>query len=118
MWNVPSKERLARIPRLYETEDIDLKNKKIYLHFFIFGSDWFIAEYNGDDLFFGYAILNNDFVNAEWGYMSFEDLREINVNGIEIDCENDFSWKIKKAVEIEKIRIGQGWNQTRLKELQ
>ena len=36
MWNEPSKERLAKIPKLYETENIPLPDKLIYLHFFIF----------------------------------------------------------------------------------
>ena len=83
MWNKPTKERLNRIPRLYETESIDLKDKTIHLHFFIGASDWYIAEYDGDDLFFGYAILNDDIQNAEWGYISFTELREINISGIE-----------------------------------
>ena len=105
MWNIPTKERLVKIPRLYETEDIPLKNKMIYLHFFIFGSDWYIAEYDGDDLFFGYAILNEDTENSEWGYISFSELRSININGIEIDCELEEYWKIKPASEIDKIQV-------------
>jgi len=105
MWNTPIKERLDKIPRLYETEDIPLKDKMIYLHFFIFGSDWYIAEYDGEDLFFGYAILNGDTDCAEWGYISFSELRSINVNGIEIDCELEEFWNVKPASEIEKIRI-------------
>jgi hypothetical protein len=44
MWNEPTKERLAKIPKLYETEDIPLQDKKIHLHFFIWGSDWYICE--------------------------------------------------------------------------
>ena len=43
MWNIPSEERLKRIPRLYETEKVPLKDKLIYLHFFIGGCDWYIA---------------------------------------------------------------------------
>ena len=35
MWNKPGKEQLAKIPRLYDTEKIDGKDKIIYLHFFI-----------------------------------------------------------------------------------
>ena len=35
MWNEPSKERLAKIPRLYETERIPLKDKLIHLHFLL-----------------------------------------------------------------------------------
>ena len=58
MWNEPSKKRLASIPRLYETESITIKDKINHLHFFIGGSDRFIAEFDGDDIFYGYAILN------------------------------------------------------------
>ena len=105
MWNKPTKERLNRIPRLYETESIDLKDKTIHLHFFIGASDWYIAEYDGDDLFFGYAILNDDIQNAEWGYISFTELREINISGIEIDCELSEHWIPKPASQIAKIRI-------------
>lgn len=104
MWNTPTKERLDKIPRLNETEDISLKDKLIYLHFFIFGSDWYIAESDGDDLFFGYAILNNDADCAEWGYISFAELQSISVNGIEIDCELEEFWQVRPASEIEKIR--------------
>ena len=53
MWNTPSQERLKKIPKLYETENILLKDKLIYLHFFIVGCDWYIAEYDGDDAFRG-----------------------------------------------------------------
>ena len=67
MWNVPSKERLDKIPRLYETESIPLKDKLIYLHFFLGGCDWYIAEYDGEDLFWGYAILNGDYPECGMG---------------------------------------------------
>ena len=106
MWNEPRKERLTKIPRLYATENIPLPDKLIYLHFFIAGSDWYIAEYDGDDLFWGYAVLNNDHVNAEWGYISFSELKVIKINGwLEMDCETEESWKIRKASQIQRIRI-------------
>ncbi len=105
MWNEPSKERLAKIPKLYETENVPLSDKLIYLHFFLAGSDWYITEYDGDDLFWGYAILN-DYANAEWGYISFSELKAIKVAGwLEVDCETEESWKIRKASEVKKIRI-------------
>jgi len=106
MWNEPSKERLTKIPKLYETENVPLADKLIYLHFFIGGSDWYIAEYDGEDLFWGNAILNNDHINAEWGYISFSELKEIKIDGwLEIDCELEEHWKVRKASEIKKIRI-------------
>ena len=70
MWNEPTKEQLAKIPRLYETEGVPLKEKQIYLHFFIGACDWYVAEYDEEEnLFWGYAILNGDLEMAEWGYI-------------------------------------------------
>ena len=110
MWNIPKKQRLAKIPKLYETEHTPLRDKLIYLHFFIGGCDWYIAEYDGVDIFFGFAILNNDLQNAEWGYISFNELKSITIqNCLEIDCEIEEVWKVRKASEIEKIRIAHGW---------
>ena len=106
MRNKPSKERLEKIPRLYETENIPIKDKLIYLHFFIGGCDWYIAEYDGDDLFWGYAILNNDYQNAEWGYISFVELKEIKMQGwLEVDCESAEFWQIRPVSEIDNIRL-------------
>jgi len=110
MWNEPTKEQLGKIPRLYETEDIHLKDKLIYLHFFIGECDWYITEYDGEDLFWGYAILNGDLEMAEWGYISFDELKRVRIPpGFEIDCEID--WRIRKAIKIEKIRIGNNWSE-------
>ena len=113
MWNTPTEDRLSRIPRLYETEHIPLQEKLIHLHFFIGGCDWYIAEFDGEDLFWGFAILNDDFQNAEWGYISFSELKSIRVDDwLEIDCELEEFWKIRKASEIEKIRKAHGWKKT------
>lgn len=104
MWNVPSQDRLSRIPKLYETEALPLKDKIIHLHFFLGGCDWYVAEYDGEDLFWGYAILNADFENAEWGYMSLEEMKAIRTpHGLEIDCETEHAWILKRAGEIGKI---------------
>ena len=109
MWNIPSRERLDKIPRLYETENVPLQDKLIYLHFFIGGSDWYIAEFDGQDLFWGFAILNGDYEMAEWGYISFSELRDLSVCGIEIDCELEEYFPVKKASSIDKICKGNGW---------
>lgn len=95
MWNMPIKEELAEIPRLYETENTPLKDKIIYIHFFLGGCDWYIAEYDGEDLFWGYAILNGDTEMAEWGYISFMELKELVVPpGIEVD--RDVYWEPRR----------------------
>lgn len=103
MWNMPTQEELNRIPRLYQTEDTPLKDKLIYLHFFIGSCNWFIAEYDGEDLFWGYASLNGDHDMAEWGYISFTEMKEVKIRGwLEID--RDTNWQIRKASEIDLIR--------------
>jgi hypothetical protein len=113
MWNTLTEDRLSRIPKLYETEHIPLQEKLIHLHFFIGGCDWYIAEFDGEDLFWGFAILNDDFQNAEWGYISFSELKSIKVGGwLEIDCELEEFWCVRKACEIEKIRKAHGWKKT------
>jgi hypothetical protein len=112
MWNTPGRQRLAKIPRLYETEHVPLKDKLVHLHFFIGGSDWFVCEYDGDDMFFGYCILNNDLQMAEWGYAAFSELKSLKINGwVEVDCELEAIWKITKACEVELIRKGNRWKE-------
>ena len=109
MWNEPTQEQLDAIPGLYETEHkTTLPDKLIHLHFFIGGCDWYIAEYDGQDLFFGFAILNGDYQNAEWGYISFSELKSIKVGGwLEVDF--DLYFEPKSAKEIDKIRRAHKW---------
>ena len=108
MWNEPTEERLCSIPRLYETETIPIKDKIIHLHFFIGSCDWFVAEYDGEDLFFAFCILNGDLINSEWGYVSLNELKEIRVGGwLEVDF--DLYWEPKSAIEIENIRRAHKW---------
>lgn len=106
MWNAPKDEDLKQIPKMYATDFIAPGDKLIFAHFFIGGCDWYAAEYDGEDLFFGYAILNNDYEMAEWGYFSFKELKSIKVGFVEIDY--DLHWKIRKASEIDKIKNSNG----------
>ena len=107
MWNTPTAGQLAQIPGLYATENTPVQDKIIHLHFFFAGSDWFIAEFDGEDIFFGFAVLNNDLFNAEWGYISFSELKEIRLSGFEID--NDLHWQPCRAGEVVTICEAQGW---------
>lgn len=95
MWNEPSEEDLAKLPKLYETEHIPLEDKVLQMHFFIMGSDWYAVEYSPEErLFFGYVVLNYDKRNAEWGYFSLDDLCSVrNKDGLQID--RDLFWKPK-----------------------
>ena len=104
MWNEPSVEELNQLPRLYETEDVPLSEKVIRMHCFLGGCDWYLAEYDGQDLFFGYAVLNGDWQLGEWGYISLSELKSIKVGpGIEVD--RDLFWEPKQARDIPAIAM-------------
>ena len=104
MWNTPKDSELAKMPKLYATEGTPLDEKLIYEHFFIGASDWLAAEFSPEErIFFGYAILNGDLEMSEWGYISFDELKEIKVplkvNGIPIgyaEVERESGWQPKQ----------------------
>ncbi|MBU2541713.1 MAG: DUF2958 domain-containing protein [Candidatus Omnitrophica bacterium] len=108
MWNKPTSKDLEQIPAFYSTESTPLKDKIIHAHFFIGGCDWYATEYDPkDELFFGFAILNNDLEMAEWGYFSLKELSDLKVSFLEVD--RDLHWNPTKAQNIEKIAEAQGW---------
>ena len=73
------------------------------MHFFLGGCDWYVAEFDKStrDLY-GFAILNDDLKNAEWGYTNLDELCEITMSGIEVD--RDLHWAPRKASEVDRIR--------------
>ena len=78
----------------------------IHEHFFLGGCDWYAAEYGPQErIFFGYAILNDDLENAEWGYFSFDELRQVKTRQ-EFEVDRDLHWKPRRAAEIERIVRG------------
>jgi len=74
----PPAEELAAIPPLYGTESIPIEETVIHLHYFTGNSDWWVAELDPvTGLAFGYARLNCDDLNAEWGYIDLTELEAI-----------------------------------------
>ena len=101
MWNKPTAEELAQLPKLYETERTPVRNKIVQMHFFIGGCDWYVVEFDGEDTFFCFAILNDDLECAEWSYASLSEMEAIDINGLEID--RDLFWKPIPVREIERL---------------
>ena len=102
MWNEPSEEELRELPSINTNANTPWKEIIIHQHYILDACDWFMAEYDPQGkIFFGFAILNDDLVNAEWGYVSFEELRDVNVRGIEVD--RDLHWRSRPASEVERI---------------
>lgn len=109
MFNPPPQQLLDTLPKLYETENVPTGDKTIYLHFFVGPCDWYIAEYDGEDLFFGYANLGDPQM-AEWGYISYTELREAIAGPVQIEW--DEHWTPKPFREIYQDRPGMNRPQT------
>lgn len=65
-----------------------------YLHYFFGGSDWYIAEKDVEgevDQAWGFACLNGDMMNAEYGYISIAELVELKLQfGVTVDLDFHF----------------------------
>jgi len=91
-----------KIPTLYETENLPISEKIIYQKYEIKEIDffWLIAEIDEErGLAFGYANLN-DSENAEWGYISIQELKE---NGV-IAVKNWIPKKFHECFKAVKCR--------------
>lgn len=92
---------------LYENRDGNSYNSetklhdKGFIHYFIGSSDWYVCEVNEDNVGFGYAILNGDIQNAEYGYIDLNEVTTLTLNGFtqtELDIYNDDSISMEHAI--------------------
>lgn len=103
MINAPSPEHLNKLPRLYETEHTDVEDKTVYLHFTCDQCHWWAMEWDGEDTFFGYVLLNCVSVDAEFGYFNLSQLIEVKVAGW-LEVENDPTWIPRPLKDVGLIR--------------
>ena len=86
-------EGYREIPNLY-FQDEKGKNAVVYLHYFYGGGDWYITELDKEtNEAYGYAILNGDTQNSEFGYMNLNELTNSYIN-------LDLYWSFKTLNEI------------------
>ena len=92
---------------LYENRDGKSYNSetklhdKGFIHYFIGSSDWYVCEVDEDNVGFGYAILNGDIQNAEYGYIDLNEVTTLTLNGFiqtELDIYNDDSISMEHAI--------------------
>lgn len=97
-------EGLDKLPALYSTEDIDAPDKTVLAHYFVGGCDWWIVEFDQEThQAFGYAILNNDTQNSEWGYADLIALEGLVINGHMV-VERDYHWTPTTFRECIRVR--------------
>lgn len=75
-------DKMIELSKLIDNMPVTYKNREgdplAFLHYFHGGSDWYIVEKDVDGgvmQAYGYACLNGDMMNAEYGYISIEELR-------------------------------------------
>lgn len=103
MINAPTLEQLNKLPCLYETAHIALEEKIVYLHFTIDQCHWWAMEFDGEDTFFGYVLLNGWSQDAEFGYFNLSDLLAVKTQGW-IEMENDPTWIPRAVKDVVLIR--------------
>lgn len=47
--------------------------------------------------------FHGDYLNEEWGYVSFSELKAIKVDFLKLDCETEDAWWVRPAREVEAI---------------
>lgn len=93
---LPSPTELAGLPRLYETDGIEFRDKTIHLRYFAGSSaQWLIAEADPDSLLlFGHCDLGLGF--PEWGYVDLHELASLKARspqGFPIYAERDLTFR-------------------------
>jgi hypothetical protein len=103
-------KHIDHMPRTYD-QDGKGTESIVYLHYFLGGSDWYITEKDrvgGVAQAFGYAILNGDTQNAEWGYISITELRENNVE-LDLHFENGLTLhEVKRKRQAQRDELDKG----------
>lgn len=68
---------IQRVPKLYQSENISIKDKILQLRYYATNSSWqwFLVEYDENtEIAFGYVVG----YEKEWGYFSLKEFEEIN----------------------------------------
>jgi len=84
-----TKELVAKLPKLYATEDIEIEDKLIVAKLFTPWSTWtwYVIEYDGEDRCFGFVKGHE----AEFGYFSIKELSEIEgPYGLKVERDRHF----------------------------
>jgi hypothetical protein len=78
--------RLRECPLIGGTDGME--EHPAMFHYFYGGTDIYICEYNRErGIMFGFAILNGDLQNAEWGYIDLAEIITIPVMNIDYHFE-------------------------------
>lgn len=86
---------ISRLPKLNETEAIEMEDKMIHAKLFTPWSNWtwYVIEYDGEDQCFGFVKGHE----AEFGYFSLRELANI---------EGPFGIKVERDIHFKPTAVG------------
>lgn len=103
-----TKKTKERLPKLYETENVELNDKIVIEKFFIANLTWYAIEgeerEDGDFLFWGYIQNNADDYCSEFGYFVLSELESVRLQGI-FRIERDLYFKEDKLTNLIKKKF-------------
>ena len=109
MINRPTESELLKLADIEIDKNTRLEDRVIYMHLFLDGNSWYMAEYDSKRRrFFGYMIPNNDHLNARWDYFSFDKLCRMK-GKIHSRVVRNTDWKPKRAIKVDSIRDAYTW---------
>ena len=88
--NLLTKEIVSNLPKLYETEDVEIEDRVLHAKLFTPWKNWtwYIIEFDGEDRCFGY-VKGHD---AELGYFSLKELASLEGPfGLKVERDRHFS---------------------------
>ena len=86
---------ISRIPKLYETEEIEMEDKIIHAKLFTPWTNWtwYVIEFDGENQCFGF-VKGHD---AEFGYFSLRELASI---------EGPFGLRVERDIYFKPTQVG------------
>lgn len=86
-------------PKINETDGLE-EHRIVLRYFHPSGTQSFVTEIGNDGDAFGFQCLNDDWENAEWGYLNIDELK--NIRGMEVDFHVPAGMTVEKFIQKEK----------------
>lgn len=86
-------------PKINATDGLE-EHQIILRYFHPSGTQSFVTEIGKDGDAFGFQCLNDDWENAEWGYLNIDELK--NIRGMEVDFHVPAGMTVEKFIQKEK----------------
>lgn len=85
-------------PKINETDGLE-EHRIVLRYFHPSGTQSFVTEIGNDGDAFGFQCLNDDWDNAEWGYINLDELK--NIRGMEVDFHVPAGMTVEKFIQKE-----------------